>query len=181
MVHYFSHKKLSYVERVSNGNGSNKFEELFLSRGSNFSSTPIACFHAKANSYAWRGRKKTVRVGMSRGSAPQNGVPLHRLWNIIHLTKRWTEKARARGCGKTLPSWHESFESEFLGYYSAFQKWVSLKSHIGTLEPCCAANRFSIVRPLRSPRQISTTNWMSSVHFKWRLACPILRKSLLHP
>ena len=96
MVHYFSHKKLSYVERVSNGNGSNKFEELFLSIVSNYSSTPIACFHAKANSCAWRGRKKTVRVGMSRGSAPQNGVPLHRLWNIIHLTKRWTEQARAR-------------------------------------------------------------------------------------
>ena len=47
MVHYFSHKKLSYVERVSNGNGSNKFEELFLSMVSNYSSTPIACFHAR--------------------------------------------------------------------------------------------------------------------------------------
>ena len=181
MVHYFSHKKLSYVERVSNGNGSNKFEELFLSIVSNYSSTPIACFHAKANSCAWRGRKKTVRVGMSRGSAPQNGVPLHRLWNIIHLTKRWTEQARARerGCGKTLPSWHESFESEFLGYYSAFQKWVSQIPYwnIGTLPRCESLFH----RPLRSPRQISTTNWMSSVHFKWRLACPILCKSLLHP
>ena len=139
----------------------------------------MACFSGDTSGLICVKRKENGSwVGMPRGSslrAPQNNVLLH----TAHMEYHTSASRRTRGCRKQgglfqVPS--RPLVTDKKSNWKRYLLRTTLDSINGSVNP--------ILEPCESlfhrPRQISTTNWMSSVHFKWRLACPILCKNLLH-
>ena len=109
-------------------------------------------------------------------------ITVQRLWNIIHpqvaeLIKRmWEARRTIQVPRRTFSSSKSPSRKWWKSNWKRYLLRTTLDSINGSVNP--------ILEPCESlfhrPRQISTTNWMSSVHFKWRLVCPILCNNLLH-